>query len=183
MTCRTLKIDVGYLLKDALASNPTPTAHEPAVSADNFWDIAEKSIRLADLKINSIRTQTGQPVGFSFAITNTGEKEIKMPGKSFDSLIHINYAWEAISEEAKKTKVIPGIVRFGNSVAAGGAQFTFQKKDAIFPGEKVLIQVKINPFEPFAPGDYRLHILLFNNYSTDSHLPVQELTATFLIVP
>jgi hypothetical protein len=186
MTCRTIKIEVGTLLKDAVASNPTPTAHEPGVSVDNFWDIAEKNIRLADLKIASAQTKTESPLEFSFAITNRGNKNIKIPDERFSSLINIHYAWEAINEAAKKTQVTPGIYRFGNSVAAGGTQFTFQKKDVISPGEKVLIQDKINFvrfFRPLAPGEYKLHILLFNNYSTDSNIPAQELTASFLIVP
>jgi len=123
---------------------------------------------------------------FSFAITNRGNKNIKIPDERFSSLIQINYAWEAIDEAAKKTQVTPGIYRFGNSVSAGGTQFTFHKKDVISPGEKVLIQDKIDfvrAFRPLAPGEYKLHILLFNNYSTDSNIPVQELTASFLIVP
>ena len=186
MACRTIKIEVGALLKDAVASNPTPTAHEPVVSVDNFWDIAEKSIRLADLKITSTQINTESPLEFSFAITNRGNKNIKIPDERFSSLINIHYAWEAINEAAKKTQVTPGIYRFGNSVSAGGTQFTFQKKDVISPGEKVLIQDKIDfvrVFRPLAPGEYKLHILLFNNYSTDRNIPVQELTASFLIVP
>ena len=186
MTCRTIKIEVGALLKDTVASNPAPAAHEPVVSVDNFWDIAEKSIRLADLKIASKQTKTESPLEFSFAITNRGNKNIKIPDERFSSLIQINYAWEAIDEAAKKTQVTPGIYRFGNSVSAGGTQFTFHKKDVISPGEKVLIQDKIDfvrAFRPLAPGEYKLHILLFNNYSTDSNIPVQELTASFLIVP
>jgi hypothetical protein len=186
MTCRTIKIDVEDLLKDALASKIAPTAHEPAVSADNLWDIAEKSIRLADLSITSGRTKTESPLELSFAITNIGDKNVRMPDERFDSLIRVNYAWEAIDEAAKRTQITPGIIRFGNCVAAGGAQFTVQKKDVICPGEKVLIQDKINflrPFQTLAPGEYRLHVLLFNNYSVDSAQPLQDLTVTFFIVP
>jgi hypothetical protein len=151
MTCRTIEIEVGDLLRAFLVSNPSPTAHEPSVPADNFWDIAEKSIRSVDLKISPTQIKTGQSVEFSFAITNIGEKDIAIPDEQFGSLIHINYGWEAISDEAKKTKVIPGIIHFGNSVAAGGAQFTNVRKSNLSPGEKVLVQDKVTQ-PPAKPG-------------------------------
>ena len=98
-------------------------------------------------------------------------------------MIGINYGWEAISESAKKTKVTPGIVRFGNAVAAGGAQFTFVHQSSLAPGEKVTFQDKIAPFEPLAPGQYRLHIYLFSRYATELNKPEQELVQDFSIIP
>jgi len=42
---------------------------------------------------------------------------------------------------------------------------------------------KIIPFEPLAPGAYKLHVYLFSRYSTESNRPVQELVQDFSIVP
>ena len=61
----------------------------------------------------------------------------------------------------------PGIVRFGNAVAAGGAQFCFVRKSSLAPGEKVMFQDKIASFELLAPGRYRLHVYLFSRYATE----------------
>ena len=98
-------------------------------------------------------------------------------------MIGVNYGWQAISESAKSTKVTPGIVRFGNAVAAGTAQFTLVRKSNLPPGEKVTVQDKIAPFEPLAPGQYRLHVDLFSRYATELNKPEQELVQEFSIVP
>ena len=186
MAGRTLKVDVGDVLKNALASNPAPTAREPAVPADNFFDVAEKSIRLADLNIASPNIKTETPLEFAFAITNIGDKDIKLPGERFDSLAHIIYAWEALDESAKKTHAISGIVLFNKNLIVAGGPLILPKKDSLSPGDKILVQDKIKfgqTFQALGPGEYKLHVLLYNNYSTDRNIPVQDLTATFLIVP
>jgi hypothetical protein len=86
MVCRAIKMDVGDLLRASLLSNPSPTAREPAVSDDNVWDIAEKGIRVADLRISSRRTRAESPLELSFAITNIGKKDIVIPDKQLTSL-------------------------------------------------------------------------------------------------
>jgi hypothetical protein len=91
----------------------------------------------------------------------------------------INYGWEAVSESARTSKVMPGIMYFGNTVAAGGAQFTFIHKSNLPPGEKLPFEDKITSFEPFAPGAYGLHVFIFSRYSTEANRPVQE----FSVVP
>ena len=186
MACRVIRMDVRDLLNKALVSTPTPSAHDPAVPADNFWDIAEKSIRLADLKIISTETKPESPLEFSFAVTNTGDKSLRIPGEKLQSLISINYAWEAVDEAAKKTRVGPHLLHFGNYINAGG-YIGIIKKSELTPGEKVLLQDRIDFVRRWqiflSPGKYKLHVRLFNNYSTDSSNPIQELAATFLVVP
>jgi len=78
---------------------------------------------------------------------------------------------------------MPGLVRFGHAVAAGGAQFTFVRPRTLSAGERVPFQNKITPFEPFAPGEYRLHVFLFSRYSTEANRPVQELAQDFWVAP
>ena len=167
----------------ALAAHPSPSLREPAVAADNIRDLTEKSIRLDDLKIKSPATKIGASVEFSFVITNVGNKDLVIPGDSFASVIGINYGWEPVSETAKTTKVVPGIVHFGNTVAAGGAQFTAVRKSILSSGEKLPFEDKITPFEPFAPGEYRLHVFLYSRYSTEANRSVQELVQDFSVVP
>jgi hypothetical protein len=167
----------------ALTSHPSPGPPEPAVPADNVRDITEKSIRLDGLKLESDRTKAGVPVEFSYVITNVGNKDVAIPGNDLSNVIGINYGWEAISDDARKTRVTPGIVRFGNAVAAGGAEFTFVHQSSLSPGEKVTFQDKIAPFEPLSPGQYRLHIYLFSRNATELNQPEQELVQEFSIVP
>jgi len=182
MACRTIRVGLESV-PAALAAHPSPVLPEPAVAEDNVRDLSEKSIRLDGLRLDSAVTRTGGPVGFSFVITNIGKKDIAIPKSNPDNIIRINYGWEAVSESAKTTRVIPGAMHFGNSVAAGGAQFAFVRKSALAPGEKLPFQDKISPFEPFAPGEYRLHVFLFSHYSTETNRPVQELVQDFSIVP
>jgi hypothetical protein len=78
---------------------------------------------------------------------------------------------------------MPGIMHFGNTVAAGGAQLSLIHKSNLPPGEKLPFEDKITPLEAFAPGDYRLHVFLFSRYSTEAHRPVQELVQEFSVVP
>jgi len=118
MACRVIGVGLEGVPAD-LTSHPSPGRREPAVPADNVRDLTEKSIRLDGLKLRSDRTKAGVPVEFSYVITNVGDKDVAIPGNDFANVIGINYGWEAISESAKMTKVTPGIVRFGNVVAAG----------------------------------------------------------------
>ena len=186
MACRVIRIDIGDLLNKMLALNPTPETRDPYVPVDNFWDVAEKSIHLADLKIISTPTKPESPLEFAFAITNTGDKHIRIPDQHFQSLISINYAWEAVDEDAKKTQVGPHLLHFGNYINAGG-YIGILKKSALAPGEKVVIQDRIDFVRTWhislSPGKYKLHLRLFNNYSTDINNPIQDLIATFSVVP
>jgi len=182
MACRIMGIGLEGV-PAALTAHPSPGRREPAVPADNVRDITEKSIRLDGLRLKSETTKAGVPVEFSYVITNAGNKDVAIPGKDFANVIGVNYGWEAVSDSAKKTKITPGIVRFGNAVAAGGAQFTFVHQSSLAPGEKVTFQDKIAPFEPLAPGQYRLHIYLFSRYATELNKPEQELVQDFSIIP
>jgi len=182
MACRIMGVGLEGV-PAALTAHPSPGRREPAVPADNVRDITEKSIRLDGLKLKSETSKAGMPVEFSYVITNVGNKDVAIPGNDFANVIGINYGWEAISENAKKTKITLGIVRFGNAVAAGGAQFTFVHQSSLVPAEKVIFQDKIAPFEPLAPGQYRLHVYLFSRYATELNKPEQELVQEFAIVP
>jgi hypothetical protein len=181
MACRIIGIALDRV-PAALATNPSPVLREPAVPEGNLRDL-EKNTRLDDLRLKSPTTKAGAPVEFSFVVTNIGDKDIAIPGDNLANVIGVNYGWEAISESAKATKVTPGIVRFGNAVAAGGAQFAFVHQPMLLAGARVPFQDKIAPFEPLAPGDYRLHVFLFSRYSTETGRPVQELVRDFSIVP
>jgi len=185
--CRVIAIGLAGV-PAALAANPAPVLREPAVAAGNVRDIAEKSIRLDELQLKSTAYRTGAPVEFSFVITNVGEQDVAIPGERFGNVISINYGWEAVSDTAKTTKVLPGSVHVGNVVAAGGAassaQFALARKGSLTPGEKVPFDVGITQIAgPFAPGAYKLHVFLFSRYSTEANRPVQELVQDFSIVP
>jgi hypothetical protein len=182
MACRIMGVGLEGV-PAALTSHPSSGRREPAVPADNVRDITEKTIRLNGLKLKSETNKAGMPVKFSYVITNVGKKEVAIPGNDFANVIGVNYGWEAVSDSAKKTKIIPGIVRFGNAVAAGSTQFTSVRKNSLAPGEKVMFQDKIAPFEPFAPGQYKLHVYLFSLYATELNKPEQELVQEFSIVP
>ncbi len=67
--------------------------------------------------------------------------------------------------------------------AAGTAQFNSIRKSSLASGEKVMVQDQIAPFEPLAPGEYRLHLYLFSRYATELNEPEQELVQKFSIVP
>ena len=181
MACRVIPIGLAGV-PAALAANPAPVLREPAVAPDNVWDITEKSIRLDELRMKSTASSTGAPVEFSFVITNTGKVTVVIPGGNFDNVIRIDYGWEAVSDTAKTTKVLPGRMRFGNAVLNGGAQFMVLK-GSLTPGEKVPYDDKIIPFDPLAPGVYKLHVYLFSRYSTETNRPVQELAQDFSVVP
>ncbi|MGA3328954.1 MAG: hypothetical protein ABSF45_31270, partial [Terriglobia bacterium] len=181
MACRIIAIGLEGV-PAALATNPAPVLREPAVPPDNVWDITEKSIRLDELRLKSMANRAGAPVEFSFVITNTGKVNVAIPGGNFDNVIMINYGWEAVSDTAKTTKVLPGRMHFGNAVLNGGAMFMV-RKGSLTPGEKVPYDDKIIPFDPLAPGAYKLHVYLFSRYSTETNRPVQELVQDFSIVP
>ena len=182
MACRVIAIGLEGV-PAALAARPAPVRREPAVPEDNPRDIAEKHIRLAKLTMKGPVSKAGEPVGFSFVITNTGEKDIVISGSDFGNVVAVSYAWEPLSDSARRTKVIPGTMRFGNAVAAGGAQFTSGRNSNLSPGEQVSFEDKINPFEPFVPGEYRLHVYLFSRYATATNTPVQELVQNFSVGP
>src|SRR6266568_2909465 len=182
MACRIIGVGLEGV-PAVLTSHPSTWRREPAVPADNVRDITEKSIRLDGLRLKSETTKAGVPVEFSYVITTVGATDVAIAVNAFSNVIGINYGWEAISDSATKTKITPGIVRFGNAVAAGGAQFTFVHKSNLAPAEKVTFQDKIAPFEPLAPGQYRLHIYLFSRYATELNKPEQELVQEFAITP
>jgi hypothetical protein len=182
MACRIIGIGLEGV-PAALAAHPSPDRLEPAVAEDNVRDLTEKSIRLDALRLESSKNKVGSPVRFSFVITNVGKKNLPIPEGNLANVIQINYGWEPVSESAKTTKVIPGIVPFANAVAAGGAQFNFVHASMLSPGEQLPFQDKITPFEPLAPGEYRLHVFLFSPYSTETNRPVQELLQDFTVVP
>jgi hypothetical protein len=187
MACRVITFGLAGV-PAALAANPAPVLREPAVAPGNVQDITEKSIRLDELRFKSTENKAGVPVEFSFVITNVGEKDVAIPGAMFDNVIMINYGWEAVSDTAKTTKVLPGTMHSGNVVGAGGApasrQFGSMRKASLAPGEKVLIDDgRVAEFAPFAPGAYKLHVYLYSRYSTELNRPVQELVQDFSIVP
>jgi hypothetical protein len=180
MTCRI----ISFPLQDvptAFAGAVQPIRSEPEVPADNLPDILERSIRLNGLALTPAVVKTGLPVPFSYVIANTGSQQIAIPGSHLENLIRVNYAWEPVSNSAKKTGAIT--VRIGNAFAAGTAQFYSIHKNSLAPGEQVTIQDHIAPYKPFAPGDYRLHVFLFSNYATDQARPEQDLVAAFSIAP
>lgn len=182
MNCRIIPIRLDGV-PAAVAANPSPIAREPAVTADNSWDIAEKSIRIENLKLRSLQNKAGDPVSFSFAIINAGKKDVAVPEGKLDSLIYVNYGWEAISGVAKKSMASTGIALFNNAVMAGNAGFSVLAKNKLSPDEKVPMQDEIKPFKPLVPGNYKLHVFLFNKYSVEENGLVQELTQDFSVVP
>jgi hypothetical protein len=182
MACRSIPIGLEGV-PAALAANPAPVLREPAVPADNVQDITEKSIRLDELRMKSTASITGAPVEFSYVITNTRKVAVAIPDGNFDKVIMIDYGWEAVSNSAKTTKVTPGRMHIGNAVLNGSAACIGVRKSSLAPGEKVPCDDKFTPFEPFAPGTYKLHLFLFSRYSTEANKPVQELVQDFSIVP
>jgi hypothetical protein len=182
MACRSIPIGLEGV-PAALAANPAPVLREPAVAADNVQDITEKSIRLDELRMKSAASKSGAPVKFSYVITNTGKVAVAIPDRNFDKVIMIDYAWEAVSDSAKTTKVQPGRMHIGNAVLNGWAACVAVRKSSLAPGEKVPCDDKFMPFEPFAPGTYKLHLFLFSRYSTEANRPVQDLVQDFSVVP
>jgi len=181
MACRTMQIGLDAL--PAALAIPAPRGKlEPAVPANNIRDITEKSIRLSGLVVPET-TKSGQPMAISYEITNTGEKEIPIPGDNLGNVIAVNFAWEAVSESAKTTKVIPGTWHYGNAITAGTAMLGFIRKSSLAPGEKVAMHSEVRPLEPLAPGEYKLHVYLFSEYATYRGKPEQELVQAFTIEP
>jgi hypothetical protein len=182
MACRVIAIGLEGV-PAALAANPAPVLREPAVAADNVQDITEKSIRLDELRMKSAASKSGAPVEFSYAIANTGKVAVAIPDRNFDKVIMIDYGWEAVSDSAKTTKVTPGRMHIGNAVLNGWAACIGVRKGSLAPGEKVPCDDSFTPFEPFAPGAYKLHVFLFSRYSTEKNRPVQDLVQDFSVVP
>jgi hypothetical protein len=184
MACRIFAFGL-QSVPAVFAAHPAPVLREPAVSPDNVADIAERSIRLDDLKLRSNENHTGSPVEFSYVIANAGDKDVPIPRADLDKVIMIHYGWKPLSDSAKTTKVIPGFWHFGNAFSAAGTMsISSVHKSNFAPGDRVLFPDKINgPFGPFAPGEYRLHVFLFSRYSTESDKPVQELVQDFSVIP
>jgi hypothetical protein len=181
VACRIISIGLNGV-PTAFAIPAASGKLEPEVPADNIRDITEKSIRLVDLLISETN-KSGQPVAVSYEIMNAGKRDIPIPGDNFGNIISVDYGWEAISDSAKKTKVTPGTWHFGNAVAAGAARITFIRKSSLAPGERVAIHDEARPFEPLAPGEYRLHIVLFSLYATDPGKPEQDMIQAFSVQP
>lgn len=181
MACRI--IDIGLEGVPAALANPAPPDRlEPEVPADNIPDLTEKSIRLAGLAL-SPTYKSGEPVVVAYEITNTSKTEISIPGSQFANVISVNYAWEAVSESAKKTKVVPGTWHYGNAVTAGTNLFVTFRKSSLAPGESVEIHDVARPFEPLAPGEYRMHVFLFSHFATYPDKPEQHLVQAFSVEP
>ena len=183
MACRIIPIGLNGV-PAALAVPAPPGKLEPAVPADNIRDLTEKSIRLRGL-VMSETNQSGQPLAISYEITNAGQREIPIPGDNLGNTINVYYAWEAVSESAKKTAINPGQMHFGNAVMAGGNNnLGFIRKSSLAAGESVPIRDQVRPFPgPLAPGEYRLHVLLFSAYATYENKPEQELVQAFSVRP
>ena len=181
MACRTIPIGLEGI-SAALVVPAPPGKLEPAVPADNIRDMTEKSIRLDGLVVPKT-TKSGQPIAISYEITNTSEKEIPIPGGNFGNVIAVNFAWEAVSDSAKTTKVTPGTYHYGNAISAGTASLGFVRKSSLAPGERVAVHSEARPFEPLAPGEYRLHVYLFSEYATYRGKPEQELVQAFTVEP
>jgi hypothetical protein len=181
MACRILR--VGLEGVPAALANPAPAGKlEPEVPADNIPDLAEKSIRLAGLVVSETN-KSGEPISLSYAITNTGKREIAIPGDQCGNIISVNYGWEAISESAKQTKAIPGARHYGNAISAGGALSFPIRKSSLAPGESAAIHDVARPFQPLAPGEYRLHVFVFSRYATYPGKPEQDLVQPFRVEP
>lgn len=181
MACRTISVGLNGV-PAALATTVLPGKLEPEVPADNIRDITEKNIRLVDLVIPE-KNKSGQPVAVSYAITNAGKRDIPIPGDDFGNVISVDYGWEAVSDSAKKSKVTPGAWHFANVVAAGAARFLAIRKSNLAPGQSVAIHDEARPFEPLAPGGYRLHVILFSLYATDRNKPEEDLVQGFSVEP
>lgn len=181
MACRVIGIDLNSM-PAAMAMSAPAGKFEPAVPADNARDLAERSIRLTGLQITSPAT-SGQPVQFSYSITNAGKIEVPIPGSNLGDVVSVHYGWEPMSETAKQTKVPQGMMHFGNAVAAGGATFGVIYESSLAPGESIPISGQMTPFNALAPGEYRLHLFLFNQYATFQNKPEQEMVGEFVVRP
>ena len=180
MACRILR--VGLEGVPAALANPAPAGKlEPEVPADNIPDLTEKSIRLAGLVVSETN-KSGEPISLSYEITNTGKREIAIPGDQFGNVSSVNYGWEAVSESASKTKAIPGAWHYGNAISAGALSFSI-RKSTLAPGESVAIHDVARPFQPLAPGEYRLHVFVFSRYATYPGKPEQDLIQALSVEP
>jgi hypothetical protein len=89
----------------------------------------------------------------SYEITNTGKREIAIPGDQFGNIISVSYGWEAVSESAKQTKAIPGAWHYGNAISANGALSFSIRKSSLAPGESVAIHDVARPSSLLLPED------------------------------
>jgi hypothetical protein len=181
MACRIIQIGLNGV--PAALANPAPRGKlEPEVPADNIPDLTEKSIRLAGLAVSE-KNKSGEPIALSYEITNTGKREIAIPGDQFGSIVSVNYGWEAVSESAKQMKAIPGAWHYGNAISASGALSFSIRKSSLAPGESVPIHDVARPLQPLAPGEYRLHVFVFSRYATYPGKPEQDLVQAFSVEP
>jgi hypothetical protein len=181
MACRI--INIGLEGVPAALANPAPADRiEPDVPADNIPDLTEKGIRLAGLAVSETN-KSGEPISLSYEITNTGKREIAIPGDQFGNIISVNYGWEAVSESAKQIKAMPGAWHYGNAISAGGALSFSIRKSSLALGESVAIHDMARPFQPLGPGEYRLHVFVFSRYATYPGKPEQDLVQAFSVEP
>lgn len=180
MACRVIGIDLKSV-PAALAMPVQAGKYEPAVPANNALDLAERSIRVADLVVSS--PSSGKQVQFSYSIVNAGKTDVPIPENNLGEMVSVNYGWEPISESAKQTKVTPGIMHLGNAIAAGGTTFGVIHKSNLAAGESIPMRDQIAPFDALAPGEYRLHVFLFSRYATFQNKPEQEMVAEFSVKP
>lgn len=174
MACHTISIGLSGL-PTALATPAPPGELEPAVPAGNIRDITEKSIRLNGLAISKAN-KNGQPVEFSYEITNVGTTVVPIPAADFASVIAVNYACEAVSDNASKASA-------SNPAASAGTVLSPVRKSRLAPGESVPMRGEIRLCQPLPPGDYRLHVYLFSRYATDLSKPEEELVEPFSVNP
>ena len=74
-------------------------------------------------------------------------------------------------------------MHYGNAITAGGAFFTGIRKSSLPPGEGVAIHDVARPIDPLGPGDYKLHVILYNRYATYPGKPEQDLVQPFRVEP
>ena len=105
MTCRIIP----FPLQDvpaAFAGAAQPVRYEPEVPANNLPDVLERSIRLNGLELKSAVVANGQPLPFSFAITNTGTQPIAIPGSHLENVDHTLYTVKDGIVVVKKNAVL-----------------------------------------------------------------------------
>jgi hypothetical protein len=181
--CNDIDVDLRAVVA-AFASHPRPWRVEPEVPADSVRMLTRNSIRLADLTLRPGATKQGEPLHFSYAVVNTGDKAVPIPDGNFGNVVVVGYAWEPISDSAKKTTtshVLPDERVFA------GVEFVVQTVPQVAPrmfepGEREKQEGRISPFDSFLPGDYRLYVELSSRFSTMPG-PIQTLTQDFSIVP
>jgi hypothetical protein len=181
--CNGIEVDLRPVIA-AFASNPQPRRLEPEAPADSVRILTRNSIRLADLSLRPGETKRGEPLHFSYAVVNTGDRAVPIPDGNFGNVIVVGYAWEPISDSAKKTTTSHAGL---DGRVFAGVEFVMQTVPQVAPrmfepGEREAHEGKISPFDSLLPGDYRLHVELSSRFSTMPE-PIQTLTQDFSIIP